>query len=601
MGRNSAGPRAGSAPSPPLRREVLVRAKGLRTPCTGALAVVFGVVNLLLPGAGTVLGAATDRRGADVTIGVLQLLALATGFGCPHPQPRAAVPACDGATACRRWLWGGLWGILMVLRGFGCLRVPHPPMPSVSSFIDPASPVATVPAIPRPTHVTPPQPAAGRAARVGDAPRTVPFCSTGCDRVARQATRYGAPLLRPRCPCCHPCHSTGLAPHVVVLPLRSWSCRPLVAVSSQWLRVSDVDVSNQQFQADVMISCAYEHREGESRLRKVCKQLGGKFRAKASGGDVCVLLDVSPTNLKDKKSCPFVLAAEPDGCMPLPATLPCRPAPMMRMCLCPMDPFFSTLPAALHGTSTAVFRTFYEDLELQNFPFDIQRLHITLESEFADGLVQFVPNYVKPEPVWANHRSAHYIPGSNPQPSSPPDASGQSIYNRISVAVTLKRKPSFFLWNIYLIQFLVVSLGFLYPMSPPEEYGDRLNTLLMTLLTCVAFRQFSSEFTPQIPYQTLLDRFLLLSTGLLTVLCVVCFLGTFLGDCPHTEKYFLWCNRIGMSSKDAEIMETYMWLVCCRAALRENVTLLQNMHLAPSFSDVQHALLVLAYTPQLAP
>ena len=78
-----------------LGDDMIGRITGLKTPGSGMLGVVCGILNFLLYGFGTIIAGAADNNMADVIIGVLQLVLPFIG-----------------------WIWSILWGVLMIINCF---------------------------------------------------------------------------------------------------------------------------------------------------------------------------------------------------------------------------------------------------------------------------------------------------------------------------------------------------------------------------------------------------------------------------------------------------------------------------------------------------
>ena len=75
-----------------LGDDILGRITGLKTPGSGLIGLVCGIVNIFLYGIGTIVAGALDNSMADVLIGVLQLVLPFIG-----------------------WIWSILWAVLMII------------------------------------------------------------------------------------------------------------------------------------------------------------------------------------------------------------------------------------------------------------------------------------------------------------------------------------------------------------------------------------------------------------------------------------------------------------------------------------------------------
>jgi hypothetical protein len=80
-----------------------------------------------------------------------------------------------------------------------------------------------------------------------------------------------------------------------------------------------------------------------------------------------------------------------------------------------------------------------------------------------------------------------------------------------------RRQPRFYITNVMAIMCSFNLLSLLAFAMPIEDVSSRVSTLLTLILTAVAFKFFLVGILPRISYHTLLDYYVLLSTGLLFV------------------------------------------------------------------------------------
>lgn len=76
-----------------LGDDIIDHIKGLKTPGSGMIGLVCGIVNIILFGIGTIIAGALEGNMADVIIGVLQLVLPFIG-----------------------WIWSIIWAVLMIIR-----------------------------------------------------------------------------------------------------------------------------------------------------------------------------------------------------------------------------------------------------------------------------------------------------------------------------------------------------------------------------------------------------------------------------------------------------------------------------------------------------
>ena len=76
----------------------------------------------------------------------------------------------------------------------------------------------------------------------------------------------------------------------------------------------------------------------------------------------------------------------------------------------------------------------------------------------------------------------------------------------LSLALYMRRKPDFYLYNIVFPTFIIILCAFGTSIVPLENFSDRTSITLTLLLTIVAFKFISISWIPSIPYLTLLDK-----------------------------------------------------------------------------------------------
>ena len=83
------------------------------------------------------------------------------------------------------------------------------------------------------------------------------------------------------------------------------------------------------------------------------------------------------------------------------------------------------------------------------------------------------------------------------------------------LALKLERKPSFFLMNVAVPNFLLSLFAVTVFFLDTSDVSSRLSVLITLMLTSVAYKFVIAGFLPRIPYNTLLDKYLLASFVLL--------------------------------------------------------------------------------------
>ena len=172
--------------------------------------------------------------------------------------------------------------------------------------------------------------------------------------------------------------------------------------------------------------------------------------------------------------------------------------------------------------------TFGERMELQSFPLDCQKLQLDISSA--------IPAHKKDDPSaklltfcnWENRsqgsaavqrrnftQSNVFELGAEVTMKQTLSEVSESTSNTVRpvlrIALTARRKPLYFFWNIMLPMALIEALAYGSFAVPREDVADRLSVSLTMVLTAVAFKQIIAAELPNVSYLTLLDVFVLAS------------------------------------------------------------------------------------------
>lgn len=169
--------------------------------------------------------------------------------------------------------------------------------------------------------------------------------------------------------------------------------------------------------------------------------------------------------------------------------------------------------------------TFMENLELDDFPFDVQDLTVTVASEFPATEVELVEDsdnrhmvnkqsFVD-EQEW--HLFCHTECTKWELKIDPVDDAAKR--SAISVKCRAARRPGYFVWNIFMVTFLICSLSFATFSVDKNLPQNRLQLSFTLMLTSVAFKSVVNQSLPRISYLTYMDKYLLASMIMLSAVC----------------------------------------------------------------------------------
>ncbi|KAK2151359.1 hypothetical protein LSH36_366g04034 [Paralvinella palmiformis] len=168
---------------------------------------------------------------------------------------------------------------------------------------------------------------------------------------------------------------------------------------------------------------------------------------------------------------------------------------------------------------------FMENLELNDFPLDVQDLTVTITTERPDSEIDIIPDENEMSGInvqtfvdqqeWRLHQHIEVSKRVMTQEYS----SSARCHPALSVTCRAARRPGYFYWNVFLVMFFISALSFATFAVSPELPQNRLQLSFTLLLTSVTFKFVINQSLPKISYLTYMDKYVLLS---LVMLCVVC-------------------------------------------------------------------------------
>ncbi|KAF0690009.1 Aste57867_18571 [Aphanomyces stellatus] len=157
-----------------------------------------------------------------------------------------------------------------------------------------------------------------------------------------------------------------------------------------------------------------------------------------------------------------------------------------------------------------------ERWELGHFPFDIQDLSLDLRLNDAKSWDVFDLTVASVQ----FHRAAVEL--TEFRLLAPCIQRETPAHKATKVRLRVQRIATYYVQNIVVIMCLLSLLGPLVFVLDVDDLGDRLSTVLTLLLTAVAFKFVISSALPKVPYNTLLDSFVLASTISLVLVAFLC-------------------------------------------------------------------------------
>eukprot|EP00794_Sanderia_malayensis_P020420 gene20420-22433_t len=199
--------------------------------------------------------------------------------------------------------------------------------------------------------------------------------------------------------------------------------------------------------------------------------------------------------------------------------------------------------------------TFNVDMDVQHFPFDYQRLTVTVTSHWDISEIEFIMDrknnirtwnfaskkewdlqkYVLTEKKFTKKEYCDKKEDEETMSTSP------NTYPLYKFKMYARRKYNFFLYNIALIMALITALTFSIHTVGADIPGERIQISLTLLLTSVALKYVVNGYIPQTPTPTVIDSHILASMVFQFFMAVqngIC--GMMHSYKPHAVRMFEW-------------------------------------------------------------
>lgn len=167
---------------------------------------------------------------------------------------------------------------------------------------------------------------------------------------------------------------------------------------------------------------------------------------------------------------------------------------------------------------------FYERLELYDFPMDIQEISITLTSKRSVSEVELVENRRDPSSIniedFLDQQEWDLFDFVKPGHRTIVDPWRKYERSAFLVKSYISRKPGYYLYNAYMLIFLITTLGFVPFAFDPNGPQFRCQVTGLLILTSVNFRWLVTQRLPSVPYLTSLDKYAIGSLFHLVIFCV---------------------------------------------------------------------------------
>mmetsp|Transcript_25434 Transcript_25434/g.79252 ORF Transcript_25434/g.79252 Transcript_25434/m.79252 type:complete len:373 (+) Transcript_25434:79-1197(+) len=196
--------------------------------------------------------------------------------------------------------------------------------------------------------------------------------------------------------------------------------------------------------------------------------------------------------------------------------------------------------------------TFSETMLLHPFPFDVQRLRMTLTSSWdcSRVLLRFddrdrcasmvermthIQEWRVHAPLLIAYDRPDALYSAEPLLSNAIWSRTGARYSRLHIVPIARRQAMPALVNVFSIQGVLTSMVFMTFQIPKQDLADRLSVAMTLVLASVAFKLTVATEIPKVPYITWLDKYLLASFAFLVAMCFEHFVAAYysIEDCGH--------------------------------------------------------------------
>jgi len=198
---------------------------------------------------------------------------------------------------------------------------------------------------------------------------------------------------------------------------------------------------------------------------------------------------------------------------------------------------------------------FLENLELDDFPVDVQDLSITVATERTIDEVDFIDDLTALSSIntqtfidmqeWSLHEHVETTrkvttQGLGITMDEKDQDYSSSRYKHPTFTVTCRaaRRPGYFYWNVFFLMFFITLMAFATYSVHPSLPQNRLQLSFTLLLTAVTFKWVVNRCLPTISYLTSLDKYVL---GSMVMLCLVCAWHALVSALPADQRKY-WDN-----------------------------------------------------------
>ncbi|CAF0736813.1 unnamed protein product [Brachionus calyciflorus] len=154
---------------------------------------------------------------------------------------------------------------------------------------------------------------------------------------------------------------------------------------------------------------------------------------------------------------------------------------------------------------------FYERLELNDFPLDLQEISVRLSSKKSINEVLLIENRQEPSTVDINSfcdgQQYELFEHVTSKRDTKKDEFRKIVRSQFIVSAFVARKIGYYCYNALTLIFLITSISFTAFSFKPLDPQFRCQVIALLMLTLVNFRWVITQRLPSVSYLTMLDKY----------------------------------------------------------------------------------------------
>jgi len=158
---------------------------------------------------------------------------------------------------------------------------------------------------------------------------------------------------------------------------------------------------------------------------------------------------------------------------------------------------------------------FSSRLDLREFPFDAQDLHVRIASfKYGPREIELVGREIQTSTLTDYALAGWTVLGDSVDSGVVPARMGAETFSRLDYVIHVERKPGYYMWNFVVPLVFIVLMAWTVFWLDPQAAGVQIGISTASAFTLVAFLVALRGRLPPVPYLTRMDELILFSTAL---------------------------------------------------------------------------------------